>query len=295
LKALLGSNSRQSAQVVGRQSPATIYSLPPTIYSLPSNITPWLTIDPNRPKVTPVGQAVGNKKALIIAPYAYEFEPDGGDESDEIKKILENSGFTVTIQRNDDPNVNNIDIRRDFMQAEPGGYGVIVFSTHGAGFRGSAPMSASQVNIPTGLFTGQTLTSQAVVDYAELLWSKDLRFLSLSNGNNGSGKIDLAVMPSFIRQHMKGIANNSIVYLGACHALNDDSLVDAFMEKGASSVFGYTNDVTSRFASPHGTAMFNALATGLNTTQIPGVGDIDLGSRSSTAQFKSKILQPVFL
>jgi hypothetical protein len=164
LKALLGSNSRQSAQLVGRPSPATIYSLP-------SNITPWLTIDPNRPKVTPVGQAVGNKKALIIAPYAHEFEPDGGDESDEIKQILENSGFTVTIRRNDDQNVNNIDIRRDFMQAEPGGYGVVVFSTHGAGFRGSAPMSAGQVNIPTGLFTGQTLTSQAVVDYAELLVS----------------------------------------------------------------------------------------------------------------------------
>jgi hypothetical protein len=128
---------------------------------------------------------------------------------------------------------------------------------------------------------------------AELLWSKDLRFLRLSNGN-GSGKIDLALMPSFIRQHMKGIANNSIVYLGACHALNNDSLVDAFMEKGASSVFGYTNDVTSRFASPHGTAMFNALATGLNTAQIPGVGDIDSG-HPSNGQFKSKILQPVFL
>jgi hypothetical protein len=267
LQVLLGSdrflNLTQLAPV--NRPPSPISS------ALPSNIMPWLPIDPNRPKVPTVGRSVGNKKALIIAPYAYEFESRGGDESDEIRQILLNSGFSVMMRRNNTRSENNINIQQDFMQTNLGEYGVIIFVSHGARFDGARGMSDNESNIRgssfPGLFTGQILTSKAVLEYADLLWSKDLRF----GRTTGRGEIELALMPSFIRKYMNNLGNHSLVYLGACQTLQNNSLADAFLAQGASNVVGYTRDVRSVFASAHGTAIFNVLATGRGTDQIPGI------------------------
>jgi hypothetical protein len=256
LELMLGSNRANAKPRRSRTS---------TPYTLPSNLAPWIAIDPSRPKVTSVGQPVGNKKALIIAPYAHQFAPY--DESENLQKILKNSDFTVTMQRNGDPNINNIDIRRDLIEGVQGGYGVIAFVTHGNGF---GPSNEE------GLFTGQMLTSKAVLEYADMLWSKDLRFDQISATPT---QIDLVIMPSFVKKYMKNIiGEHSIVYLGSCLSLSDNSLVDEFMAKGADTVAGYDRIVGSDFASAHGTAMFNVLATGRNTKELAGVGDIDFNS-----------------
>jgi Bacterial Ig-like domain len=248
---------------------------PPAPLHIPNpDVLNWLPIDKTRPKVVSVGKKIGNKKALVLAPHAYEFEPlkpynmdqfssYGGDEANEIAQVLADAGFEVTMRRNGTFEEDNIDLKRDLLENDLGQYGVIAITSHG-----SVTSYGSGVDNQVVVSTGKRTTVSRILQYGGYVVSGELDFW----GN--SDEVTFAITPELIRKHMSP-GNNTFVYVGSCESLENDSLANAFLDAGASSFVGYTKVVESMFAAPHGLAMFNKLVTGRATDQISGLGDID--------------------
>jgi len=55
--------------------------------------------------------------------------------------------------------------------------------------------------------------------------------------------LDFTIGPEFVRQSMKGKFQNSIVIAMGCESLKDNDLAKAFMERGASTFIGWSEDV----------------------------------------------------
>jgi hypothetical protein len=252
-------------------------TIPPT--PNPDVLT-WLPIDKNRPKVQSSGLKVGKsneqKKALILAPFAVQFEKYlpydlnefksyGGDEGNEIAQVLGDAGFEVTMKRNAEVGDNNIDLKKDILDDDFGRYSVIVMTSHG---RLGARIQPQQPQ-PVVVSTGSKVTVKEVLSNGGAIVSGELDFV------NRGGQQTFAITPEFIKKHMTNQGNNPLVYIGSCQSLGNDTLANAFLGAGASAFFGYTEDVATSFAAPHGLAMFNKLVTGQSTAQTPGIGDLD--------------------
>jgi Bacterial Ig-like domain/FG-GAP-like repeat len=264
---------------------------PPPIIKNP-NVIDWITIDKNRPKVASTGLKIGNKKALILAPHAYEFEAKGSphdliafkdygaDEANEIAQILTNEGFEVTIRRNATSTEDNIDIQRDLIQNDFGQYGIVAITSHGS--LGLGASQQYQPSDPVVVSTGKTVMVRGVIENSGYIASGELDFW-----NVGNPSMTLAFTPELIKKRMTNQGNNTLVYVGSCASLFNDSLANAFLGAGASSVFGYTQDVNTLFASAYGLATFNVLATGRSTAEVPGIRDKDPYDRAG-ARFESR-------
>lgn len=61
------------------------------------------------------------------------------------------------------------------------------------------------------------------------------------------GEARFAFSPSFVKRF--GSLQNSVFYLGCCHSLQNDDMANAFLEKGAAAVYGFTEEVTFKYAN----------------------------------------------
>jgi hypothetical protein len=104
------------------------------------------------------------------------------------------------------------------------GYDLIILRVH---------TGLGNAQAPIGLFTNEPYDSNRYV-------------LEQANGLVGSAQVDpsspivFAVTPKFIRQTMQGKFSNTIIILGGCYGLVGSDLAQAFVEKGAKVVVGWT-------------------------------------------------------
>ncbi|MBD2184254.1 hypothetical protein H6S82_11665 [Planktothrix sp. FACHB-1355] len=203
-----------------------------------------------------ISQANGNKlnsssQILVLSPYAFQFEPY--DEGNNIASILNDAGFDVKDEYNDDVTVE------DFKNLER--YGAIAISTHGGVRNGQVIISS-----------GEQISSSNSEEYLEK-YGADLKagrlVLGVSLTPSTSGN-ELLIAPSFITKYSKNLPD-SIVYVGACDSTKNPTLAQAFLSEGAAAFVGYSDVVLSSFAESHGIDMFDALVEGKTVSEIPGI------------------------
>lgn len=169
---------------------------------------------------------------------------------------------------------------QDLLDRDLSDYGVIAFIFHGnvylnGSFVSSSSSSASSLG-EVVLNTNEILTLGSIFQYMENLIRRELVIGRVGSGQN---RAELAITPKFIRANSSNQTSNAIVYLGACSAMFNNSMAQAFQDIGAGAVLGYTRIVGDLWAQQHGTAMFRALSTGRRVSEVPGLFEVE-GSAS---------------
>ncbi len=93
----------------------------------------------------------------------------------------------------------------------------------------------------TGEFVALTTDTYVTTTFASLAshkYAADIFLGRLYVSSTG----EIFVTPSFIKKH-NGQFPNSVVWLGACHSLENTTMSDLFIEKGAGAVFGFDESV----------------------------------------------------
>jgi hypothetical protein len=189
--------------------------------------------------------ATGN--ILVLSPFAWE-NLIGKFDLDEsvMAKLRAEFGSKVDHKRNtvrDNPTIS----WNDFTDLE--GYGVITISTHG-----------SIVNIPgisdsekpgfinTGIKANSVELgkfenfSRKPLDLNLIRQSGERSFQNFLKSTFGvTTKGTFSIGPEFVRKYVElSASNHPLVYLNSCEVLATSSLAQAFREKGAETVIGYT-------------------------------------------------------
>ncbi|MEL7473768.1 MAG: hypothetical protein AAGK04_10665, partial [Planctomycetota bacterium] len=112
--------------------------------------------------------------------------------------------------------------------------------------------------------TGVDIDEQAIQDNLADLISGRLAWAG--SEDNGT----FAITPDFVRRYA-GDMTGAVVYIGACKSAFDRSMADAFLAAGAEAYIGYTDIVSSSFASERGVRVFETLAAGGLASEIEGV------------------------
>jgi hypothetical protein len=203
------------------------------------------------PSLAATPDSEGCNKALVLSPYAWDFEPN--DESNEIAQKLRDEGFDVVDKYNTVESDQNITVD-DFKNLDE--YDAIA--------------SGDDVVI----LTGQEATIlNKVSNLFDLLSGR----LVLGGGNT------YAITPSFITQYTEDMPD-SVVYVSSCRSTFTDSLANAFIGEGASAFIGYSDYVDTTFAEPRGQLVFDTLLDGKTTGDIPGI-NVDVETDSDPASF----------
>ena len=191
------------------------------------------------------------KDAMIISPYIDNpIDPDNFGTYDDYYAVWKDiktatSGYfaATTEKLNDGTVAIGIDDFKDMT-----GHGYIHISTHGDNYTniGSSQLAKFGLNsslaiyltVPI-LYTGYTFTSADRVAY-----EKDLKSQRIVLNGNFS-----AITPSFVMRYTK-LSPYSIVVMSACRSafLGDADLARVFLFKGASTVVGYTDYVSTSYA-----------------------------------------------
>ncbi len=174
---------------------------------------------------------VGSTKVLIYDAFHTQF-PTEGNEICSIFVKSECPQFTVTHVKNTQCTV---DMAKNFSQ-----YGTIYISTHGSVRNG-------QVRFLTGdLAAGFDL----------------LRFIDLSLKRLGlgtvKGKTYYTIYPSFITSYT-GKYPKSIVFNSSCYSSANQTMSNAFRNKGVLTYLGFDNSVGGTFARTSGTGFFKKM------------------------------------
>ncbi|RKY43971.1 MAG: hypothetical protein DRP81_06240 [Candidatus Omnitrophota bacterium] len=179
----------------------------------------------------------GSRSAIVLAPYdSLHDEP-----AEYIAGKLDSDGC---IDLYGGEQVKNQNVTVNLIKTI-GQYGIIVLTTHGFLHRKQAAFT-----------TGETATIQN-----RMLYLRDLLAGRLTI--TGSGRY--AILPSFIRHYIHHFPN-SLVYLTVCHSYDNDTLKDAFIDKGAATFFGWRGSVTFSFGDTAGQEIFDALVNDRKTT-----------------------------
>lgn len=88
-------------------------------------------------------------------------------------------------------------------------------------------------DVPIGLFTNEPY------DPNRYVVEQGLGLVGAARANEASPPV-FAVTPKFIRETMRGKFDNAIVILGGCYGLRGSDLAQAFVDKGARVVVGWT-------------------------------------------------------
>jgi len=181
---------------------------------------------------------VGNKRVLVWDAYNDKFAPK--DEGPKVRDLYEASEcpkFDVTYLADEECTVDSV---KTFSS-----YGTVVMITHGSLDK-------------DGRVIFQTRTSD---EQANLVHNGiDLKLGRLVVKNDV-----IAVRPEFITLRT-GKFDNALIYNGSCDSGSNSSLAKAFLDKGAKTYFGYTEDVLSSFASSSGEQLFTELVENHDNT-----------------------------
>ena len=229
---------------------------------------------------------IGSNLAICLGIYKHEFEKKGGDEADDIAKLLRNVGFEVDERYSYGPGDGSVDKFKYLSK-----YGVIVITTHGDSYFGNIyswwiqkygegipwfSIAGAQI----GIFSNLYVTQANIKDYKRDLVSQRLALFKSKHtfGDTEGTVFEYVVLPEFIHHYSGSVSNfpKSLVYIGACKTTFTDTLAKVFLSKGAKTYFGYSNYVRSLFAFSHGLTIFNQMVIdGKNTGEVTGVGDVD--------------------
>lgn len=206
---------------------------------------------------------VGNHKALLLSPFQDEFKAT--DDNSALLDLIDNSHCPhYTSQLEVDADLT-FDKMRTIDQ-----FGVVSLSSHGDSFeetqlQGMALSADLQLRMTmVGLGTTKPNTRDVVflrggVDKATL--QRPDVMLAMLTGAVTVGLDDLGVTERFFRTFV-GPLPHSLVYLGACRSLRNGDLAQALLARGAAAVVGYTDYVTTGFASGQSKALFSCLLKG---------------------------------
>lgn len=184
--------------------------------------------------------------AIVLGSYFWQFEPGGGDESDDVADLLRDAGFDVTYKANITSANQNISVD-DFKNL--GQYDTVVITSHGDGSRHGVI-----------ILTGDKIDGTDLTD----------RKADLVTGRVGLVKNTFSITPRFIK-HYTGSMDDSIVYVGACRSAYDRTMANAFLGLGAAAYIGYTDYVGSGFAFTRGLRTYNHLLDDKTVGTIPGI------------------------
>jgi len=178
---------------------------------------------------------VGSTNVMIYDAFYTAFSPD--DEGDALCTLFVKSQcpkFTVT--RPKDAGCT-VDMVKTFAQ-----YGTIYLITHGN-------VDAGQVYFLSGEVTNLvSLDAQRTIDL----------FLKRLGVSTVGGKNYYSVYPSFITTYC-GTFPKSIVFSAACYSGANQTLANAFKNKGALTYLGYDNSVNSSFCVSMATTFFQKM------------------------------------
>jgi hypothetical protein len=241
--------------------------------------------------------SVGTRRALSLAPFATEFEKDGGDEAALAGKDLaarECPPFAV------DQRIGKSSLLKEYRKMSE--YGIIAISGHGDAYFGGMDTKAKQalgwehLGSQEAIWTGEascsglTTSTKSCSKSGAGCPSNQVCVVTSSAGgvcvdhtqgdlNRGRvviGPDNYAILPAFVGRHAIEAYPSSIVYLGTCRSLWNGSMAVQFYGNGASAVVGYSDYVSSQFASSHGQAFFKGIIEeGMSVLQALQTFDAD--------------------
>lgn len=212
-------------------------------------------------EAAPDENTVQSKSALYLGPYLWQFGDDD-DYHGAWRQIT--SSLCPKFDTKEVANFSKGDqgvTPEDFKTLSR--YGLIVISTHGdtwfnglftlwTDLFGSEADEAAEINPFTDdesvvvMATGFKLTDENRTTH-----ESDLQQHRLVVGVSDS----LLVTPAFIAEY-NGSFPNSIVFLGSCRSLFNDSMANVFLENGAGSILGFSDYVLASYSKNVGEATF---------------------------------------
>ncbi|HVQ40421.1 MAG TPA: hypothetical protein VMS31_22960, partial [Pyrinomonadaceae bacterium] len=181
---------------------------------------------------------IGNKRALILSPFRDQFAP--WDEGEMVSQMLGNSECpTYNVEYySENVGVNylwNLD-----------SYGLIVIVTHGD-MQETFVHPAFHRLPPNSELVALSMRDDIDAAGVFRLHQKDL-FAGRLTIRGTNAEAFFAALPNYIEYYTAGEMPNSMVYVAACHSLNNSSMADAFLGRGTQTYFGYSKAVASDFA-----------------------------------------------
>ncbi len=196
--------------------------------------------------------AVLDKDVMLFAPNYDQFVSWGTEFLENVNNIIEDSecpNFNISYVKNGDADLEKI---RSFYD-----YGLIVIHTHGG----------LDKNNNVIFLTGDEVE---YVSFDVIDWLLD-RIMPIPH----LGKTLWAVKPSYIAAY-NDYFPNSIIYNGSCESAHNTTMSDAFLNKGASTYFGFSETVRSWFDRDMANQLFPSLITDNEPTGVafvPGQHD----------------------
>lgn len=183
-----------------------------------------------------------DKDVMLFAPNWTQFHEWGTEFLDNLNTTIENSecpNFNIDYLKNESA---DLDALRTLTE-----YGLIVIHTHGG------LDSDNNVIFLTG--------DEVDYNFTEILdWALGY-IMSIPH----KGKTLWAVKPSFISNYNSNYPN-TIVYNGSCESARNNTMSNAFLNKGANTYFGFSQTVKSWFDRDMANQLFPELITNGKTT-----------------------------
>ena len=202
---------------------------------------------------------VGNKKALVIAPFNWQWASWGTAFENNIYQMLDNMNcpdYQVDQVYDDNATVNFFKLL-DL-------YGVIVLHTHGDAFFNLNLRTISQsLDDIFALAFGKVvfLTGEKVTDASKAAYEADLK----------TGRLAIigdyyAITPAFITYYAPAFPE-SFIYNGSCRGIYNQSMAMAFLGSGAKTYYGFSNYVLSTYDRDCALTLFDSLVNQGKTTK----------------------------
>ncbi|TYR76013.1 hypothetical protein FZC79_07620 [Rossellomorea vietnamensis] len=191
--------------------------------------------------------SVGSKRAAIISSFASQ---GGGLQLpnasyDNVSNLFTATGFNADRLTDGE---SDIDLFKNLEN-----YGVVVIDTHGGTFfaQGVGEYNSSQVIF----LTGEKATPEKIQMYEA----------DLKKGRLAVIADYFAITPSFISHYNESLPG-TIVFNGSCQSTKNDTMSNAFLNDGAQTYFGYSDNVLVSYDNNVVSTLFNSLvANGMTT------------------------------
>ena len=181
-----------------------------------------------------------SNEAIVLSPFLWQFHSDDEWVG---KKLSQTGCIKYTFKKDSEVTV---DLIKTIDQ-----YGVVFIDTHG-GVRG---WFSPQVIL---------LTGEKVTSWWSHRWDRLMKRLVTATVG---GETYFAIKPSFIRKYAEGSYPKSLIYVGACDSLENATMANAFLEKGAATYFGFEKTIYTSFDKDMWTQLFTKLVDNKMTTK----------------------------
>ncbi|MBR4829541.1 MAG: hypothetical protein IKZ92_07055 [Muribaculaceae bacterium] len=192
---------------------------------------------------------IQNKNVLIWAPFENSF---GLDMETSLRPIIDACPVSLHL----DYVINENCTRASLLELH--NYGIIIFDTHGHG--GNVLLTRETVN-----------TSNMTQEEINNLYTSEYNVVS-----GVDGEIYYGVSAKFFRDKLSKTLPNSIVFNGSCQSMKTTMLANAFINKGAKTYLGFTENVMLTTCCDKADEFFSALmGSDLKTTGQSYIPDLD--------------------